>query len=57
MATKGTVWVLRRSTDLVPALVGMAVREWLTGRGAAEETGPQDVAAIDMVSVSEISST
>lgn len=29
MATKGTAWVLRRSTDLVPALLALAVREWL----------------------------
>jgi lysophospholipase L1-like esterase len=29
MATKGTAWVVRRSTDLVPALVGLALREWL----------------------------
>jgi len=32
MATKGTAWVLRRSTDLVPYLVSMAVRE---ARGGA----------------------
>jgi len=30
LATKGTGWVLRRSTDLVPYLVAMAVREHLT---------------------------
>jgi lysophospholipase L1-like esterase len=29
MATKGTAWVLRRSTDLVPALLALTVREWL----------------------------
>src|SRR6266704_6750881 len=29
MATKGTAWLIRRSRDLVPALVGLAVREWL----------------------------
>ncbi|HXJ25392.1 MAG TPA: SGNH/GDSL hydrolase family protein, partial [Streptosporangiaceae bacterium] len=29
MATKGTAWLVRRSRDLVPALVGLAVREWL----------------------------
>jgi hypothetical protein len=29
MATKGTAWLVRRSRDLVPALVGPAVREWL----------------------------
>jgi lysophospholipase L1-like esterase len=33
MATKGTLWVLRRSTDLVPALLALAVREkWLAWR-------------------------
>jgi lysophospholipase L1-like esterase len=31
LATRGTAWVLRRSTDLVPALLAMAVREWLSG--------------------------
>jgi hypothetical protein len=29
MATKGTAWLVRRSRDLVPALVELAVREWL----------------------------
>jgi lysophospholipase L1-like esterase len=28
MATKGTAWVLRRSTDLVPSLLMMAAKEW-----------------------------
>jgi hypothetical protein len=28
LATKGTAWVLRRSTDLVPSLLAMAVTEW-----------------------------
>ena len=36
MATKGTAWVIRRSKDLVPALVYLAVREVLT-RGGDEE--------------------
>jgi hypothetical protein len=40
MATKGTAWLVRRSRDLVPALVGLAVREWLgkydTGAGEPE---------------------
>jgi lysophospholipase L1-like esterase len=31
MATKGTKWLLRRSRDLVPALLGLAIREWLEG--------------------------
>jgi len=35
MATKGTAWLLRRSTDLVPYLVAMAVREWWAGPGPA----------------------
>jgi lysophospholipase L1-like esterase len=30
LATKGTAWLVRRSTDLVPALVALAVRELLT---------------------------
>jgi len=37
MATKGTAWLVRRSTDLVPALVALAVREWLTADEAREE--------------------
>ena len=37
MATKGTAWLVRRSRDLVPALVGLAVREWLGGESAPEE--------------------
>jgi lysophospholipase L1-like esterase len=32
LATKGTAWVLRRSTDLVPNLLAMAVTEWRTGQ-------------------------
>jgi lysophospholipase L1-like esterase len=38
MATKGTAWVLRRSTDLVPALLALAVREWLTSGDLSERT-------------------
>ena len=30
MATKGTTWLARRSRDLVPALLALAIREWLT---------------------------
>ena len=40
MATKGTAWLIRRSRDLVPALVGLAVREWLAGESAPEEAAP-----------------
>jgi lysophospholipase L1-like esterase len=31
LATRGTAWVLRRSTDLVPGLVAMAIRERWSG--------------------------
>lgn len=34
MATKGTTWVLRRSTDLVPNLLAMAFDEWRAGTPA-----------------------
>jgi lysophospholipase L1-like esterase len=39
MATKGTAWVLRRSTDLVPVLLMMAAREVLHGP-PGETAGP-----------------
>lgn len=44
LATKGTVWVLRRSTDLVPSLLMMAAREFwsspeMADTAAAEVTG------------------
>ncbi len=35
MATKGTAWVARRSTDLVPSLLAMAVAEWRAGQQSA----------------------
>jgi hypothetical protein len=31
LATKGTAWVVRRSTDLVPSLLAMAYSEWRAG--------------------------
>lgn len=37
LATKGTAWVLRRSTDLVPHLIAMAVRESM---GSAVQARP-----------------
>jgi hypothetical protein len=40
LATKGTAWVLRRSTDLVPSLLAMAFREWWYGPDASP-AGPQ----------------
>jgi lysophospholipase L1-like esterase len=38
LATRGTAWVLRRSTDLVPYLVAMAARDLL---GSAVPAGPR----------------
>jgi lysophospholipase L1-like esterase len=38
LATRGTAWLVRRSTDLVPALAALAVREWL-GTEPAEDHG------------------
>lgn len=43
MATKGTAWLLRRSTDLVPALVGLAVREWWTARDEEDEAEEREL--------------
>jgi len=43
LATKGTAWVLRRSTDLVPGLLAMAVRDWWAGADedqVSATTGP-----------------
>jgi len=40
MATKGTGWVLRRCTDLVPYLVVMALRECWPGPGPRPPTAP-----------------
>jgi lysophospholipase L1-like esterase len=39
LATKGTAWVVRRSTDLVPSLLAMAIREWREGT-AEQGTAP-----------------
>jgi lysophospholipase L1-like esterase len=41
LATKGTAWVLRRSTDLVPSLLAMAFAEWHSGR-KLDPAGLQD---------------
>jgi lysophospholipase L1-like esterase len=32
LATKGTAWVIRRSTDMVPSLLAMAFAEWRAGQ-------------------------
>ncbi len=42
MATKGTAWVLRRSTDLVPYLVAMAVREKWNTRHETDNTPDEE---------------
>jgi hypothetical protein len=49
MATKGTTWLARRSRDLAPALLALAVREWL----AADE----EVTERELVPVSGYRST
>jgi len=38
LATKGTAWVVRRSTDLVPALLAMAIKERWSGADPASAT-------------------
>jgi hypothetical protein len=43
MATKGTAWLIRRSRDLVPALVALAIREWLT---ADDEVAERDLVPV-----------
>jgi hypothetical protein len=39
MATKGTAWVARRSTDLVPSLLAMAFAEWRAGQESMAQEG------------------
>ncbi len=39
MATKGTAWVVRRSTDLVPGLLAMAFAEWRAGQESMAQEG------------------
>jgi hypothetical protein len=50
MATKGTMWLARRSRDLVPSLLALAVREWLTA-------GEDDLAEPDLLPLSQTPST
>jgi hypothetical protein len=40
LATKGTAWVVRRSTDLVPSLLAMAFAEWRSGESHDLELSP-----------------
>lgn len=48
MATKGTAWLVRRSRDLVPALAGLALREWLDGLKGRPASGPDDAKRDDI---------
>jgi lysophospholipase L1-like esterase len=51
MATKGTTWLARRSRDLVPTLLALAIREWLTHDDEITEQEPE------LVPIPERSST
>ena len=51
MATKGTAWLARRSRDLVPALVALAIREWLAADDDIAER--EDVPDRELVPVPE----
>jgi lysophospholipase L1-like esterase len=42
MATKGTAWVAKRSTDLVPSLLAMAFAEWRMGAAQDMEAVNED---------------
>ena len=53
MATKGTAWVVRRSTDLVPSLLAMALREGLGGRAGPSWGGQDSVAGLRWNPVAE----
>jgi lysophospholipase L1-like esterase len=44
MATKGTAWVARRSTDLVPNLLALAYAEWRSGEADLEASPEPDLA-------------
>jgi len=45
LATKGTAWVLRRSTDLVPGLLALAIRERWSGEFPVSGATMDNVAA------------
>ncbi len=54
MATKGTAWVARRSTDLVPSLLAMAFAEWRAGlRADGPELLPGPALVADAALVTE----
>jgi hypothetical protein len=46
MATKGTQWILRRSTDLMPQLLALAAAEW---RGLSGELDHLMATEVQMV--------
>jgi hypothetical protein len=46
LATKGTAWVVRRSTDLVPSLLAMAVKEHFGRRAEPPWRGQENIAAL-----------
>jgi lysophospholipase L1-like esterase len=54
MATKGTAWLVRRSRDLVPALAGLALREWLE-RGERLERGDIQRERVNLKALSRLS--
>lgn len=50
LATRGTQWVLRRSTDLLPQLVSLAAHEWrLARRGQAAQLEARAAAEVEAV--------
>jgi hypothetical protein len=52
MATKGTAWLIRRSRDLVPALVALAMREWL---GLGDEEPEPEGTVLEAVNLNALS--
>ncbi len=46
MATKGTAWVVRRSTDLVPGLLALAFAEWRSGAEGQPADDAADLAPV-----------
>jgi lysophospholipase L1-like esterase len=53
MATKGTAWVVRRSTDLVPSLLTMAVKEGLGRQAEPPWRGHESIAELQWNPVAE----
>jgi lysophospholipase L1-like esterase len=57
MATKGTAWVVRRSTDLVPSLLAMAFAEWRAGHAPDPELSGAAVPDAGLPSDGELAPT